>query len=181
MNFYSLKLIKKIRKHNAIILFIGENNTTIELASDLSSRGFNIFFEADEQLKNASILTNKGIHLTNLVYEVFDSDIVFISYPNTGHENNIIKKYLKEKIDWIKRFFHPGIMVLVDSKYLHLFVDLIKDSLEMAAYNDPAAPLIELYKNEANYFFYSFNFSDYKKIRLNLINNDKNHLLSELF
>jgi len=67
-----------------------------------------------------------------------------------------INKYLEERLNWVDQFFHAGVLVMVDASLNKLVDKSIKNSLEYAAYNDPASPIIQNFKVNENYFYLEF-------------------------
>jgi hypothetical protein len=155
MNYYLSKLSSKIKNKKASILFIGENDFSTEHALNLSGKGYQVYFYNEKSISKIEELINNNIHLTNLVYDVFDVDVIFFSQPSNLNEIEI-NKYLEERLNWVDQFFHAGVLVLVDAGLNNLVDKPIKNSLEYAAYNDPASPIIQNFKVNENYFYLEF-------------------------
>jgi len=77
MNYYLSKLSSKIKNKKASILFIGQNDFSTKQALNLTSKGFQVYFYNEKSISKIEELINNNIHLTNLVYDVFDVDVIF--------------------------------------------------------------------------------------------------------
>ncbi|MEW6654833.1 MAG: hypothetical protein AB1394_15375 [Bacteroidota bacterium] len=155
MNYYLSKLTTKIKNKKANILFIGQNDFATEQAINLSVRGFQVYFYNEKSISNIEDLINNKVHLTTLVYDVFDVDVIVFSKPKSI-KNDEISPYLADKLQWVNQFFHAGILVVVDEDLSKLLEKPIKNALEFAAYDDPASPLIQSFKVNENYFYLEF-------------------------
>jgi len=152
MNYYLNKLSSKIKSKKASILFIGQNSFSTKQAISISSKGFQVYFYNDASLKQIGELLDNNVHLTTLVYDVFDVDFIVFSKP-ADIKPNEIGEYFMQKTAWVNQFFHSGILVVVDKDLSKLPEISIKNVLETAAYDDPASPLIQSFKVNENYFY----------------------------
>lgn len=159
MNYYNNKLLEKISKRKASILFIGQNDFATEQAINLSGRGFQVYFYNEKGISKIEELINKNVHLTTLVYDVFDVDVIVFCKPN-GFKKDEIGEYIAHRLQWVNQFFHAGILVIVEEELSKLLENPIKNSLEYAAYDDPASPLIQSFKVNENYFYSEFDSQD---------------------
>lgn len=155
MNYYLTKLSNKIKSKKASVLFIGQNNFSTRQALNLSGRGFQVYFYNERSIQKIEELINNNVHLTTLVYDVFDVDVIVFCKPE-GPDKNEIEKYLGERLNWVNQFFHAGVLVMVDAGFSKSVDKQIMNSLEYAAYNDPASPIIQNYRINENYFYLEF-------------------------
>ena len=155
MNYYLSKLSSKIKNKKVSILFIGQNDFSTRQALSLSGKGYQVYFYNEMGISKIEELIKNNVHLTTLVYDVFDVDVIVLNQPDKLKQSEI-GDYLEKKMSWVNQFFHAGVLVMVDASLNKLVDKPIKNSLEYAAYNDPSSPLIQNYKVNENYFFSEF-------------------------
>ena len=117
-------------------------------------------------------MLENNIHITSLIYDVFDIDLIVFSKPDFSKEIDI-KRSFKKRLEWICQLFHSGVFVLFDIQLEEYLNDSICFLLESTAFNDPASPLIQEFKLNENYFYCEFDSSK------NIVNN-QNSDISEI-
>lgn len=150
---HKTNLLNKINTRDASVLFIGQNEFSQKVCISLASQGFQTYFYSDSTLRDVEKLMNGSVHVTDLVYDVYDVNVVVVSRPSSINSDSMIVDYLKEVLDVLKLVLHDGMLFLVDEALSKYSKDSISDRIKMLAYLDPADPILETYKEGLNYFF----------------------------
>lgn len=152
---YKTKLLKKINTRNASILFIGQNEFSQNLCLSFADRGFQTYFYSDNTLTDVNKLLSSGVHITGLVYDFYDVDVVILSKPKSLNDSNGID-YLAKSLSVLKLMFHNGMLFVVDEELGNYSKDGVLDKIRTLAYLDPAEPVVEACQDGLNFFYCEF-------------------------
>lgn len=154
------KLLLKINNKSISVLFIGENSISFQFANSLAKNGFNVAFYADGLLIEPETYSRNGIAITDLVYDMMESDIIFFTKPRVV-QKDILQTYLEKIVDILRLITHNNLLLINDIALEATNGINFKEIIKMSVYLDPTAPVIESLIEGNNFFSCEFD-STYK-------------------